>query len=425
LRRTTTLLIAALLAAACTDTTPPPPAVAPPPTGHAHFLIDPRTGWDKPVDARFENAWRYFLAGNDAEASRRAGEILAKDPNAGPAALLTAAIDIRAGRLDEASAIVARTQSRDPGYMAANVYAAEIALARHDTRAAYELYSQIAASPNAPPTAAERLTTLRAELFDELVARAQGAPDEQSIPMLREALQINPGATNVRMLLVQRLVAEKNYDEARQELEPILNTAEADRNDVQEALAEIDAGRGRFQEAIVRYERLAHRANEPRYTQRLNELKEQFAAANTPPQYQRAVENEAITRADFAVLLYWKVASIRFAQNLGTPPIAVDLDADVIGREEMIRAMALGIFTVDPVTRRVGPNNVMTAQAVARAAARALAARGAACAHDSDPQRVLAACGVSDPMIGATPDSAVPGRFAATMAEQIDQALSR
>src|SRR5437762_8009107 len=99
-----------------------------------------------------------------------------------------------------------------------------------------------------------------------------------------------------------------------------------------------------------------------------------------PPQFQRAAETEELTRADFAVLLYWKVASIRFAQNLGTPPIAVDI-FDVLGREEIIRAIALGILQVDPVTRRVGPNTPLTASALTRIAARVLNVRGAACAH--------------------------------------------
>ena len=43
--------------------------------------------------------------------------------------------------------------------------------------------------------------------------------------------------------------------------------------------------------------------------------------------------------------------SIRFAQNVPTPPIAIDI-ADIPGRDEVIRAMALGIYPVDPVTRR-------------------------------------------------------------------------
>jgi len=407
LKSTSILLIAVLAAivAGCATAPAPPPLVEP--QGDARFLIDPRTGFDKPANPNFETAWRYYLAGNDAEARAR----IATMPGYAPASLLEAAIDIRAGRLDEAGAII----SRLPSWTASNVYAAEIALARNDLRTAYQLYQQVA---NPPEIVTTRIADIRKRLFDQLVA-------DGSIAALREALQLEPAATAARMLLVQKLLDLKSYDEARRELDPILNTADVDRPDVQESLAEIDVGRGRYQEAIVRYDRLARRTNDPKYVQRLNAIKDQFAAANMPPQYQRAAESDQITRADFAVLLYWKVPSIRFAQNVNAPPIAVDIDSDVIGREEMIRAIALGIFPVDPVTRRASPNATLSAIATARAAARALALRGASCAREggNDPQKVLAVCGINDPTIGTTLDAPVTGRFAAAMAEQIDKAL--
>ena len=398
-------MLAAIVAACATAPAPPP--LVEPPQGDARYLIDPRTGFDKPANPNFETAWRYYLAGNDAEAQKR----IAMMPGYAPASLLQAAIDIRAGRLDEASAIIAKL----PSWTASNVYAAEIALARNDLRTAYRLYQQVT---NPPEIVATRLADIRKRLFDQLVA-------SDSIASLREALQLEPAATAARMRLVQQLLANKSYDEARSALDPILNTADVDRPDVQESLAEIDIGRGRYQEAIVRYDRLAHRTNDPRYLQRLNEIKDQFAAANMPTQYQRALESDAITRADFAVLLYWKVPSIRFAQNVGAPPIAVDLDSDVIGREEMIRAIALGIFPVDPVTRRASPNSILSSAAAARAAARTLAVRGASCAREggSDAQKVLAVCGINDPTVGTTADAPVTGRFASSMAEQIDKAL--
>jgi tetratricopeptide (TPR) repeat protein len=409
------LAVIAILVAACGGTVAPPPIVEP--QGDARFLIDPRTGFDSSMEPKFETAWRFYLAGNDAEAQKQ----IAALPGYPPATLLTAAMDIRAGRLDEASAIVSRLLADHPAWTAANMYAAEIALARNDLRGALRSYQQVA---NPPELAVSRMTEIRKRLFDQLLASAQtNGPD--SIATLREALQIEPASTAARMLLVQKLLAMKSYDEARRELDPILNTGDVDRPDVQESLAEIEVGRGRYQEAIVRYDRLARRTNDPRYLQRLNAIKDQFAAANMPPQFQRAFESDGITRADLAVLLYWKVPSIRFAQNVGTPSIAVDLDNDVVGREEMIRAIALGIFPVDPVMRRASPNTMLTAAATARAVTRALVARGAACTREAgnDPQKVLAACGINDPMIGTTPDAPVTGRFATAMAEQIDKAL--
>ncbi|MEO8034596.1 MAG: hypothetical protein ABI837_09190, partial [Acidobacteriota bacterium] len=143
-----------------------------------------------------------------------------------------------------------------------------------------------------------------------------------------------------------------------------------------------------------------------------------------PPQYQRALEADSITRADFAVLLYWKVSSVRFAQNVGAPPIAIDI-TELPGREELIRAIALGIFNVDPVTRRVGPGAPVNAASLARLAARVLTVRGASCARvpASDASRVLAACNITDPTATIGSEGPVSGRTASALLDQIDRAL--
>ena len=224
------------------------------------------------------------------------------------------------------------------------------------------------------------------------------------------------------MLLVQRLVAAKSFDEARRELDPLLNTGEVDSPQVQEALAEIDAGRGRYQEAIVRFDRLARRTRDERYTRRLTEIKEAFSAANMPPHVQRALGTAAITRADLATLLYWNVNAVRFAQNIGTPQIAVDI-GDVEGREEMIRAIAIGLYEVDPVTRRVGPHRNVTAATFARQLARLLTLRGASCARGAtDAGKVLSACNITTPT-AADPDALVSGGDAVKAIRQVDAAL--
>ena len=184
-------------------------------------------------------------------------------------------------------------------------------------------------------------------MFNELYAAAQSASDAEAVRLLREALTFNAGAIEPRILLSQKLVAQRQFDEARRELEPLLNAA-PDRAEVQEILAEVDVGRGRYQEAIVRYERLARRTKEPRYAQRLEEIKSEWSAANMPAHFRTALDSTALTRVDFAVLLYWTVPSVRFAQNLGTPQIAVDIE-DLAGREEIIRAIAHR-----PVRRRSG-----------------------------------------------------------------------
>jgi len=419
LRLTKTLFVAgALVLAACTTTAPPPPMVAP--QGDDRYLIDPRAGFTAtlppPVAQKLETAWRHALAGNDADTERNLAELRMRAPGLEPAILLEAFLAIRGGRYDDARRLIGRV---NPDNVVARVYQAEIAVRERETRIAYDLYRQIVMQPDAPEPARERATELQGAMFNELYAAAQTATDAEAVRLLREALVFNAGAIEPRVLLAQKLVAQKQFDEARRELEPLLNTA-ADRPEVQEILAEIDVGRGRYQDAIVRYDRLARRTKEPRYAQRLEEIKSEWSAANMPAHYRAAADSLAVTRSDFAVLLYWTVPSVRFAQNLGTPQIAVDIEG-LAGREEIIRALALGLYDVDPVTRRVSPHRTLTATRLSQLLARVLVMRGAQCARGS--ASVLEACGVNDPLASYSPESAVTGADVRKALEQVARQL--
>lgn len=415
------VLAAAVLAARCA--TAPPPAVVP--KGDDRFLVDPRAGYrgatPPALMKRFEEAWRFVLAGNETEARRRLAAIRKSYPEFTPALLAETVLDIRAGRNAEATKAVDALLEKEKEYTAALVYRAEIAAREKRVRAAWEQYRAIAARKDAPPFAAERLAQLQAVVFDELVAAARGAETGQSIRLLREALALNATAFEPRVLLVQRLLSQRELDAARKELDPLLDTV-PDRSEVQELLAEIDVAQGRYEEAIVRYDRLARRTKDSRFAERLEAIKREWSAANMPAYYRAALQSPALTRADLAVLLYWNVPSIRFAQNLGTPPIATDV-ADVAGREEMIRAIAIGLYDVDPITRMVGPSRQISAERLARTLARVLQLRRAACATSRDYAETLAACGVDNPAAGREPDAAVTGAEALRFVEQVAKVL--
>ncbi len=417
---------------ATTDTATPPPALQ----GETRFLIDPRTGYtlptDESIERRFETAWRLFQTGDLAQARRRLASLRSRAPEYAPAELAEAAVNLAEGRVESARGVVERLALRNPDWTAARVYEGEVAMAAGDTRRAWDIYRLLEGRPGLPVTVSERVNLLRQLLYNELYTAAVAAPDEEAIRLLREALEVNPSAADGRLLLAEKLIKQRNLEEARRAIEPLVNSADVDRPEVQEALAEIDVGRGRYQEAIIRYERLARRTNEPRYTARLEEIKSTWSAANMPPQFTTALESPAITRGDFAVLLYWTVSSVRFAQNVGAPMIALDITDDVPGREEIIRAIALAVYDVDPVTRRVGPSRLVTVSSLARLTARVLTLRGANCTQGTaaDPpesrvSRILAACGIVDPSVGLSPDQPVSGRTVAAVLERVERALQR
>lgn len=426
MKRTAFLVLAAIgVIAACSTKPSPPPAVAP--EGDSRFLIDPRIGWDRPVDAaidrRFDTAWRFILAGDYERARSILSSLRQEAPDYVPVSLAEAALNIRQGRLEAARAIAERIAAGNPNSIPAAVYEAEIDVAQNQLRSAYERYRSLSPLPNVPAIVAQRRAELQTRLFEQLYHSALGAPDAEAVQMLREALLVDPAASAARILLVQKLITLRTFEEARRELDPLLNSSAVDRTDVQEALAEIEVGTGQYQNAIARYERLTRNDPDGRYARRLEQVKQQFAIANMPPQFLRAVGEPSITRGDLAVLMYWKIAAVRFAQDLAAPPIAIDI-GDAPGRDEIIRAIALGIYQVDPVTRQVNPYATVTAWSLARTAARALNVRGAACARaiGSDPLAILAACHVADPTTAGA-DQPVSGQVASAVMEQVDRAL--
>jgi len=329
-------------------------------------------------------------------------------------------MELQQGHDEAARTIVDAIAMRYPQYTAAQVYEAEIDVAQNRIRSAYDRYREIIQQPDMPPSVVARYAELQTQVFNQLYAAAVNAPPSDAIHLLRDALEVSPAATAARVLLVQKLIALQQFDEAKRELDPLLNTSVADQPDVQEALAEIDVAHGQYETAIIRYERLARGDTSGKYSRRLEEVKQQFAAANMPPEVLAAVQAPAITRADLAVLMYWNVTSIRFAQNVPSPPIAIDI-GDIPGRDEVIRAMALGIYPVDPITRRVNPDAEVTGATLARTVARVLTLRGAACAHGLPSDQIPTACGIS-----VSPDDLpVSGQTAASVLEQVDRAISR
>ena len=410
-----------VIAAIGCATTPAPPPV--PVSPQAQYLPDPRLGWtgtqSDSIDKRLDAAWREIFAGKFDSAKKRLADIEARDASYVPATLADAAIDLLQGHSDLARPAIERIATKYPQYTAAQVYLAEVDVAQDRIRSAYDRYRDIVRQPNPPPGANARLAELQTRVFDQLYGAAVNAAPVDAIPLLRDALQIMPTATAARLLLAQKLATMRQFDEARTALDPLLNSNAAAQPEVQETIAEIDVGKGRYEDAIARYERLARNDPSGKYAKRLDQVKQLFAAANLPPQVMQAMQAPALTRADLAVLMYWTIASIRFAPNVPTPPIAIDI-ADIPGRDEVIRAMALGIYPVDPVTRRVNPDAEVTGSMLARIAARVLSIRGATCARVPNDQ-ILSACGVTV----TADDYPVSGETATSVLQQVDRAMSK
>jgi tetratricopeptide (TPR) repeat protein len=426
------VLFGALFLASC-GTTQPYPGMTPPPAEQQILDLDPRTGSSQTVTnavrKRFDTALRDLRSGERGAAEKRLIVLQRKNPTYHAIDVALAAIAIHEGDLKAAETLLNAVLAKEPEYLAANAYSAEIALRRDDLAGAHDILRKLNASPDAPPAIRNAFETARRGYFDSLFNEANATSDlDQSIALLRQSLSIIPEAEAARVLLVRKLIDLRRFDDARRQLEPLVQ-AKPDGEEVESALAEIDAGKGRYQEAIARFDRLA-RINPSRYGPRLTEIKQKWIEANLPSQYHNALSSEAVSRADLSVLMYWKVAAVRFPRALSQPPIAIDIGG-VQGRDEFVRALALRLYLVDPVTRTAGPDRLVSAGSFLRLAERLLSLRGTPqCARgatgESELSRAvnaLAACGVKAGPLASDSERPVRGREAAAILEAIDRAI--
>ena len=427
-RATTALVLAALACSA-----PPAPDVVP---RTNRFLVDPSLGFAGEIPPattkRADAAWSTLVRGSLERAEEQYAALQRRDPEYRPATLALAAIALERNDIRRAESLIALATEGVAPWTAAEIYRGEVAYAKGDLGNAYSAYRAAASLPAAPSQAIDRREQIRNEFFGVLYKRAiEEASPVNAIPLLREALAVSPEASAARLLLAEKLIGVHRYDEARHALDPFFLRGESDRPDVQELLAEIDVGQQRFDEAIARLERLARNQTDPRFANRLREVKRLWSEANMPPQYRMAIESSSITRADLAVLIYWKVSAIRFAPA-AEPPIAIDV-ADVAGRDEFVKALALRFYSVDPVTRQADPYRVMTASSFLRIAARVLTLRGtppcaAAAAGESNELaraiRALEGCGVFVDELRVYPESPVRGTDAGAVLDRIDAILA-
>jgi len=417
------LALGLILYAGCASVPEPAPGDLNEPASH---LVDPRIGYPLPAPAssneRLGRAWSDFGAARLVDSERRLAELLRRDRGYRPAILGQAAVAIANEDFERATELIEAAVVDIEQWDAVEVYLGEIAFAQGETRDSLQHYEAIVGGDRLPEQVTDRIVEIRFALFDEILAEAGATSTlEAREILLREALTIRPENVPVRLGLIEALIQQGRFSEAREELEPLLDAGEDDLNQVQAALAEIELGVGRFEDAIRRLEALVDRTGDEYYEGRLASAKDLWLEANLPSRFQKAARSSAITRADLAVLIYWKVDAVRFANDVGPPPIAIDIQS-VPEREELVRALAMGILRVDTSTREASPHREVGARAFLRALGTLLV--GTDCASGtSDPSRRLERCGIDTSRFAGDPDASISGRDAIAVLRSISELL--
>jgi thioredoxin-like negative regulator of GroEL len=403
----------------CTTVQVPPPQ---PLSEQARRLVDPMIGYSGPGDGQLAEqhaaAWGRFTAGRIAQAETDWRRILEQRPQFEPAIVGLAAVAIALDQPRRAEELLAGVSS----YPASVVYRAELAAARGDVVTAAESLQPVVGFPGLPTSVSERFEQLRQLAVEELLLRAETGDVPGRIRLFHQALALAPESRETRLELVDLLIAQRSFADARSTLEPLIESAAA-LNRVQASLAEIEIGEGRFQPAMRRYERLVELTGDTVYRERLEAARRLWHESNLPRQFQLAVRAPALTREQMAVLFFWKVPSIRFARNLGQPPIIVDME-EVTGREELIRALQLGLLPLDSVTRSARPRRQVNAGEFLEAAVRALGFVSndpctAASATAGSPAAALRACGIDTRGLERDRSQLVSGEVAGAILDEL------
>jgi tetratricopeptide (TPR) repeat protein len=429
-RRNSRLLAAALgavVAGGCAGSTAVQPTHPPLDPAERPYLISPVAAPPRPADpelmrrlgAAFE---AQLLAGDAPGAVRVATDVLRQDADLDAGRVLLGQGRLVAGDLAGAREALEPVAVRFPDYAAARLAAARVAERLGDLVEAYAGYRGLAHLP----VAAERARELHAralEVLGERIADAvrRGRLEEarQDLARLREWAPTEPG-TFEAALAVARAAGDD-----RAELEAVRGLLAGSPGDeaLMERRGELELAVGEPRAAIDLYEELVRRhPREPRLADRLELAKFRWRLANLPEEVGRLVNEPELTRADFAVLLYWLVPGVR-AGVASSPRIATDV-LDHPQRQAIVRVINLQLMDVDENLRRFEPDARLRRASALRALLRVLQRSPsppscvAPLEANPSPSReavcaAAAACGLLAEPPECLPDAGVSGREAA------------
>jgi hypothetical protein len=431
---TALLLLAVLLAAgaACTSAPKPPvraPVRPPEPLALAAadrpYLIDPFEGFSRAVDAerrdRLTTAWRDLIErGETAAASRLAAEMLAEDAELLPAEVLAAQVEIAA---ENDRAVVRRllpVGDAMPGYTASQLLLGRASEHLGDVALAYSAYRAVAAHS---PLALKRVNELHSRALEIVANRLDEALRGGSLPEAGKQLELLRSWAPAEAVTFEaaRKVAVAQGDHAAElaAVKDLVSRRPGDRT-LLERRSELELELGDPSTGLKIVQSLAaEHPKDPALAQKLESAKFRWRLSQLPRAVQEVAARDDLSRADFAVLLYWLVPEVRNSR-----PTAGRIATDVLDnahQEEIVRVVNLGLMDVDPTLHRFSPGSPIRRGPALRVVLRLLARFGAgACAgpgagNNANTCDPAVACG----LLGADDDCDPSGPLAGTDAVEI------
>ena len=239
-----------------------------------------------------------------------------------------------------------------------------------------------------------RIAQLREAFVASLRDEAEPALERGDLPSARRSalalVEVDPDSPAGYSILALAALAEGKLEDAWAAARAAHERAPDDA-EVTETLAALAMKTARFAEAESLYGELAK--NDPSMVEKQAAARLEFQVQNLPPFSRKAAEAQRVTRAQLATILVTLVPEVASARVLPGADVATDI-LDRPERNALVRAIALGFFSVSRETHRVGAD-----VAVSRAEMPAHLRRVAALHGDPDDDCLataasLATCGI-------------------------------
>jgi hypothetical protein len=363
----------ALVAWGCTSAPPPAPTRPTIDAADLPFLPSPVVGAPRAGDAellrRVAAGHERLLAGDAGAATAAAEGALAVDPELDAAQVLLGQARLVGGDAAGAFEVLAPVASRFPGYEAARLATGLAADRLGDLVTAYASFRGASV-----PAAARRADELRPRAVEVLRERTEEALRRARLEEARQQLaRLQEWAPDERSTLETALAVARAAGDAREELSVVRALVGATPGDeaLQERHGELELSVGSPSAAIEIFQQLGRRhPQEPRFHEQLDLAKFRWRTVNLPAGVRELLQAPELSRADFAVLLYWLGPGVR-AGVASSARIATDI-LDHPQRQEIMRVINLQLMEVDPTLRRFNPEARVRRGAALRALLRLL-----------------------------------------------------
>lgn len=324
-----------------------------------YYLVSPLEGYPLSVgpDVRLqlENAHRDLVENGDRMgAQQTVAKLQERNPDLVPTKVLQAQADFVSGLHQEVLSGLGPVVAQHPDYVAAQLLYGRSSEKIGNLVQSLEAYEGVSsASPLAQSRAldlAPRVTEEMALRIEDALAKGHTSEAQSDLEQLRTW-----APDSEKTLEMSALVARAVGDEVA-ELEALqqLSGRQPDNQALNQRRAELELKIGDPAAGMRLIEELAARNPEDL------DLQEELAEARflwriqlLPPEVRRIVDQEGLTRGDFAVMVYWLFPEVRYGRS-GDAKIANDI-LDHPQREALVKVINSGIMDVDSSLHRFEP----------------------------------------------------------------------